>query len=149
MGNEAIIGMKEQKQELKMHKIIKKIEEKFKLYKTKGASNELIEEAERQLNLRFSEDYREYLSLFGAISFGSTELTGLNINSHANVVSVTLKESQINKSFPKGSIVVENTGMEGLLVLQKEDGEVYEWLHGEKGATFPNLKKYLENKISS
>ncbi|MGI6387150.1 MAG: SMI1/KNR4 family protein [Desulfomonilia bacterium] len=47
------------------------------MYKTRGASDELIAEAERQLNLRFAEDYKEYLSLFGAISFGSTELTGL------------------------------------------------------------------------
>ncbi len=132
-----------------MDNIIKKIEKNFKLYKTRGASDELIAEAERQLNLRFAEDYKEYLSLFGAISFGSTELTGLNIDSYANVVSVTLKEAQRNKSFPKGSIVVENTGMEGLLVLQKEDGEVYEWLDGEKGATFSNLKAFLECKISS
>jgi len=132
-----------------MHNIIKTIEKKFKLYRTKGASNELIAEAERQLGLRFADDYKKYLSLFGAISFGSTELTGLNINSYANVVSVTLKEIQRNKSFPKGSIVLENTGMEGLLILQKEDGEVYEWIDGEKRATFPSLNAYLESKISS
>lgn len=130
-----------------MHNLIKKIEEKFKVYKTKGASDELIAEAERQLNLSFADDYKEYLSLFGAISFGSTELTGLNIDSYANVVSVTVKEVQRNKSFPKGFIVLENTGMEGLLMLQKNDGEVYEWIDGEKRATFPNLKAYLENKI--
>ncbi|MDD2468306.1 MAG: SMI1/KNR4 family protein [Desulfobulbus sp.] len=132
-----------------MHSIIKVIEEKFNLYKTKGASGELIEEAERQLNLKFADDYKEYLSLFGEISFGSTELTGLNVDSYANVVSVTLKEIQRNKAFPKGSIVLENTGIEGLLILQKEDGEVYEWIDGEKKNAFPNLKAYLESRISS
>lgn len=126
---------------------INKIKEKFKLYKTTGASEELIAEAERQLNLSFPEDYKEYLSKFGAISFGSTELTGLNIDSYANVVSVTLKEAQRNKSFPKGAIVLENTGVEGLLILQQSDGEVYEWQNGKKGASFKGLKEYLESKI--
>lgn len=127
--------------------VIKKIDEKFKLYKTTGASDELIGEAERQLNLSFPEDYKEYLSTFGAISFGSTELTGLNIDGYANVVSVTLKEAQRNKSFPKGSIVLENTGIEGLLLLQQSDGEVYEWHNGKKGTTFKGLREYLESKI--
>lgn len=112
-----------------------------------GASEELISEAEKQLNLSFSEDYREYLKMFGAISFGSTELTGLNIDSYANVVSVTLKESQRNKYFPKGAIVLENTGIEGLLILQLPNGEVYEWQNGKKGAGFNDLNKYLESKL--
>lgn len=146
MVNEATIGEKEQT-EFKMRNTIKKIEEKFKLYKTTGASKELIEEAERQLNLSFSEDYKEYLLNFGAISFGSTELTGLNIDGYANVVSVTLKEAQRNKSFPKRSIVLENTCVEGLLVLQQSDGEVYEWQNGKKGASFEGLKEYLESKM--
>lgn len=132
-----------------MRNTIKKIEEKFKLYKTTGASKELIAEAERQLNLSFSEDYKEYLLNFGAISFGSTELTGLNIDGYANVVSVTLKEAQRNKSFPKGSIVLENTGIEGLLVLQNSDGEVYEWQNGKKGTRFQDLNMYLESKINA
>ncbi len=123
-----------------MDNIIKKIEEKFEIHKTKGASSELIAEAERQLNLKFSDDYKEYLSLFGAISFGSTELTGLNIDSYANVVSVTIKEAQMNKLFPKKSIVLENIGIERILVLQQEDGIVYEWQNGVKGELFQGLK---------
>lgn len=126
---------------------IKKIEEKFKLYKTKGASEELIAEAERQLNLSFPEDYKQYLLMFGSISFGSTELTGLNIDNYANVVSVTLKEAQRSNSFPKEAIVLEDTGIEGLLILQQSDGEVYEWQNGKKGASFEGIKEYLESKM--
>ncbi len=126
-----------------MHNIIKKIEEKYKLYKTKGASNELIEEAQRQLNRKFANDYKEYLSKYGAISFGPYELTGLNIDSYANVVAVTLKEIQMTKNFPKDAIVLENTGNEGILILQNSDGEVYEWKDGKKGKKFTNLEEYL------
>ncbi|AWG84537.1 hypothetical protein Vp2S01_2197 [Vibrio parahaemolyticus] len=86
--------------------------------------------------------------MFGAISFGSTELTGLNVDGYANVVSVTLKEAQRNKSFPKGSIVLENTCIEGLLILQEPDGEVYEWQNGIKGATFKNLELFLESRLN-
>ncbi len=127
--------------------IIEKIKEKYKLYNTKGASKELIAEAERQLNRKFADDYKEYLSKYGAISFGPNELTGLNVDSYANVVSVTLKENQRNQNFPKDAIVLENTGNEGLLILQSSNGEVYEWKDGKKGKMFSSLKEYLENKI--
>ena len=123
------------------------IEGIYKLFKTKGASDDLISEAERKLNLKFADDYKEYLSEFGAISFGSTELTGLNVDSYANVVSVTLKERQRHDSFPQDAIVLEDTGMEGMLVLQNESGEVYEWFNGEKGAVYPDLKSFLLSKI--
>ena len=147
MESETLIGKKEQVREFKMLNAFNKIIEKFKLYKTVGASEELILEAERQLNLKFAEDYKEYLSIYGTISFGSTELTGLNIDSYANVVSVTLKEEQRDKYFPRDSIVLENIGIEGLLILQQKDGEVYEWQNGEKGAIFEDLNQYLESKI--
>lgn len=145
--NVANTGKHERALENKMSDIFKVIQENFKFYKTSGASDELIKEAERQLNCRFADDYKKYLSTFGAISFGSTELTGLNIDSYANVVSVTLKEMQRHKNFPRDSIVLENTGMEGLLILQNEDGEVYEWVDGEKKEVFSDLNDFLESKL--
>ena len=130
-----------------MHDIIEKIKKKFKVYQTKGASDEVIEEAERQLNRKFASDYKEYLSKYGAISFGPYEFTGLNIDSYANVVSVTMKEIQRNKNFPKDAIVLENTGNEGILILQNSNGEVYEWKDGKKGRSYKNLKEYFKSKI--
>ncbi len=131
-----------------MGNIFKEIKKKYKLYKTKGASGKLIREAERQLNRKFADDYKKYLSKYGAISFGPYELTGLNVDSYANVVTVTLKEMQRNKDFPKDAIVLENTGNEGLLILQNSDGEVYEWKDGQKGKTYRNLEEYLRSKIN-
>jgi hypothetical protein len=132
-----------------MLNIIKEIEKKFKLYKTGGASSELISEAEKQLDLKFADDYKEYLSNFGAISFGSTELTGLNIDSYANVVTVTLQENQRSNSFPQKSIVLENIGIEGILVLQKENGQIYEWNSEKETLIFPNLTEFLKSKINN
>ena len=130
-----------------MDEIFKKIEEKFKMFRTKPASEDLIREAERQLGLSFPDEYKKYLSKYGAVSFGNTELTGLNIDAYANVVSVTLKEIQRNSSFPKDSIVLENTGNEGILILLDEKGNVYEWQNGKRLKKFKNLKAYLETKL--
>ncbi|MGX7096015.1 SMI1/KNR4 family protein [Gemella bergeri] len=57
-----------------MKEFIKKIEN---LYTAKGATEEQIIAAEKDLNLTFPVEYREYLKEFGAISFYGTELTGL------------------------------------------------------------------------
>lgn len=130
-----------------MSKIFDEIEKKYKLFKTKPASEELILEAERQLGRKFSDDYKEYLSKFGAISFGSTELTGLNVDSYANVVSLTLKEIERNKLFPKDSYVIEDPGLEGLLVLQRDNGSVYEWRNGKILKEYSNLSEYLKTKL--
>jgi hypothetical protein len=131
-----------------MDYLINKIQERFKMHITMGASNALILEAERQLHVKFSPDYKEYLARFGALSFGSTELTGLNIDSYANVVSVTLNEIHRNNRFPAGHIVVENTGIEGMLVIQSEDGIVHEWSNeGGFGAKYPGLYAYLASRL--
>lgn len=145
--NAKSIGLPGRMQQTDMDSLISRISQRFKIHKTQGASEDLISEAERQLHLKFSPDYREYLSRYGALSFGSTELTGLNIDSYANVVSVTLNEIHRNKSFPTGCIVVENAGIEGLLVLQREDGVVHEWSNGDTGAEYSGLWAYLESKL--
>lgn len=40
-------------------------------------SKEQIADAENELKLKFSEDYKEYLSTFGAATFCGKELTGI------------------------------------------------------------------------
>lgn len=66
-----------------------------------GASKEQIERAEKRLNLKFSEEYKEYLKEFGMISFYGTEWSGLNIDGYFNVVNMTEDEKALNKYFPE------------------------------------------------
>lgn len=54
-----------------------------------AAKEEEINEAENQLGVRFSEDYRAYLLNYGEVSFGSHELTGICRSERINVVNVT------------------------------------------------------------
>ena len=91
----------------------------------KGASEEEISSAECELNLSFSEDYREYLSVFGIAAFDGHEITGLTNSRRLNVVSVTLEARQRYPELSEEFYVMEETGVEEYIVLQKTDGAVY------------------------
>lgn len=91
---------------------------------TKAANEETIKEAEIKLGRTFSSEYKKYLLKFGSISFANTELTGLNIGKYVNVVDVTLREMRLNSNFPKNCVVLENIGVEGLLILVNSNDEV-------------------------
>ena len=67
--------------------IIDKIRSIKDLTYTDGCSEEQIKEAEDELELKFTTEYREVLKEFGCVDFGHTEWTGLNIDSELNVVT--------------------------------------------------------------
>lgn len=94
-----------------------------------------------------SDDYKNYLLKFGTISFGNTELTGLNVEKYANVVDVTAKEIELNESFPKDCIVLEKIGVENLLILINSKGEVLEWKNNKCKKIYNSLEDYLKSKI--
>ena len=75
--------------------------------------------------MQFSTDYIDYLKQFGAISFWGTELTGLNISGPMNVVEATKEERRFNKDFPKGCFVLENIGIDNIIVVMNQDGFVF------------------------
>ena len=58
-----------------MLEMIKKIQEAEDYASLGAASKEQITDAENELKLKFSEDYKEYLSTFGAATFCGKELT--------------------------------------------------------------------------
>lgn len=60
-----------------MLEMIKKIQEAEDYASLGAASKEQIADAENELKLKFSEDYKEYLSTFGAATFCGKELTGI------------------------------------------------------------------------
>ncbi len=126
-----------------MSNIFFEVENKYKLYSTKGASEQQINAAELKLKRKFSLEYKEYLAKYGAVSFGNVELTGLNVEKYANVVDVTNKEIQRNSAFPDGCIVLQNTGVEGVLVLMEENGTVYYWQNGKKGSEYRTLHDFI------
>lgn len=107
-----------------MKTVIEQLSKQYKLYHVTPATEQQIKEAEEKLGLTFSEDYKTYLSIFGALSFGAHEFTGLNVESYINVVDITSKEKLIRESFPSQAYVIQSLGIEGMIIVQTEQGEI-------------------------
>jgi len=80
---------------------------------------------EKELDLHFSEDYREYAKEFGFITYDGHELTGITELKNYDVVSITNKARVVNSKIPERYYVIEDTHIDGIIILQSEDGSVY------------------------
>lgn len=109
-----------------------------------GASKEQIERAEKRLNLKFSEEYKEYLKEFGAISFFGNEWSGLNIDGYFNVVNMTEDEKALNESFPKKHFVIENIGVDSIFIISNEDGKIHSIQYDKIEFLCNSLSEYLD-----
>jgi hypothetical protein len=109
----------------------------------KPVSKDMISDSEKQLGLSFAEDYKIYLEKYGVISAQHIEITGITDSPRLNVVHVTLAEREINQ-IPPNMYVVEDTGIEGILILQNEKGEVFELQNNDQiKKIYNNLSDYL------
>lgn len=115
-----------------MANIVNTIRELSNLLPLKSASRTEITDAELQLRMIFSDEYKVYLSTFGAIMADGIELTGISKAEHRNVVPVTKQEWELNNNVPHSMYVVENTGIDGVIIWQDTSGVIYQ--------TFPNVK---------
>jgi hypothetical protein len=92
---------------------------------TKGASEKAISKAERELGVEFSDEWREYLSEFGQADVNGHELTGITKTDRLNIVKVTKEERKTNPKISDTYYVIENTGMDGVIIWQDTDGTIY------------------------
>ena len=122
---------------------IKKIED-LDINQKGGASDEQIERAEKRLNLKFSKEYIEYVKKFGAIGFFETEWSGLNIDGYLNVVNMTEDERALNEFFPKKYFVVENIGVDRMLIISNEEGKIYSIQYDKIKFLCDSLSEYLD-----
>ena len=88
-------------------------------------SEELIEQAQAALKVRFGEQLREYLKKYGYLGFGSIEYNGLN--SKQEMGSDLIKETEaLHTYFPKSRDTVELGlyGEDGCILVDSDD-QVY------------------------
>lgn len=97
-----------------------------------GATYEEIDRAEAELNLHFAEDYEQYLVTFGAIVADGIELTGIAKSAHRNVVNCTKKAKELNPNMDSKCYVLEDTGVDGIVIWQHVSGKVYATRPGAK-----------------
>lgn len=116
------------------------------LIKGKGASQEDINSAENTLSLKFSNEYKEYLSVFGFVSFDGKELTGICGISRLDVVNVTKNERSYNPDVPDDWYVIEELNIDGIVIWQSETGEVYQTSPNSKPTKIYNsLSEYIKS----
>ena len=99
--------------------------------------------AESVLGIRFHEEYRNYLLEYGVASFGSHEFLGLGGDDYLNVVQETLQERENNQDFPRNCYIIENFGIDGILILQGEEGDVFEWCNGALKKICDDMREYI------
>ena len=127
--------------------IIEKINNIEKLYHTEGCSFKQIKEAQLELGITFPDEYIDIIKKYGAISFYGTEWTGLNVGGYLNVVSATKQEREMNSAFPLDCFVLENQGIDGLIVICNEKGEIFSIQYSKIEKIYSSISDYLDECI--
>lgn len=126
-----------------LHKLISQTE-----CKTIGKiSTEEVMRAEEKLNFKFSDEYKSFLLNYGAMACGSNEIIGLGVEGYLNVVSVTLDERGLNPELLDRFIVIQNIGVEGILIIMDEKGNVYEFANKSYKKIYTSFIDFLQNEI--
>lgn len=120
---------------------------KYKMYHLKGVDADAVINAESRLGIRFNDEYRNYLMEYGAVSFGNHEFMGLGGDAYLDVVEETLNERTANSGFPKNCYIIENIGIDGVMMLQDEDGAVYELSDAGMKKVFDSFGEYINSVV--
>ena len=124
--------------------VIEKIEGIEDLDKLEGVSEEEIDNAEQELELLFPAEYRAILLRYGSISFFAHDWTGLGFEGEGNVVTMTQRERELNEKLPAKFFVLENAGIDGIIIAANEFGEVYQVQYDEHKKIHDSILAYLE-----
>ena len=113
----------------------------------KGESEIDIENAEKILSLIFAKDFHTYLLEIGLACFDGHELTGICAYPSLNVVDVTLNERAKNPDIPKEWYVIELANIDGIVIWQNQQGEVYQTQPNYECIKIAHsIAEYLTNK---
>lgn len=122
------------------------IEQRKDLIKGQGVSEKEIVDAEKELKMTFANDYRLYLKKYGAVSFDARELTGLVKVNRINVINVTKELWEKTGELYLNMYVVEDLGVDGVIILQDSKGYIYQCVYGNKADKLcDSLVEYLED----
>lgn len=82
--------------------------------------------AENQLGIQFSEEYKSYLKTFGCLDYLSHEWTGLEIGGYLNVIEATKQWDDVYNLIQKGLFVIEGTNIDGVIICSDNAGIIYQ-----------------------
>ncbi len=102
----------------------------FKAYKVNSKYS--VSDAEQMLGVKFSDEYRLYLNMFGFVTYEGHELTGLCKGKRLNVVDVTIREREMCNSIPLNLYVIETLNVDGIVIWQSSFGNIYKTISGSQ-----------------
>ena len=127
-----------------MSDVIKLMLQKNPFVSSGAVTEKQIKEAENRLGVKFSKDYKEYLSVFGTASYYGHELTGICADDASiNVVDVTLAERTCFTNIPDEWYVIEQTHMDGIVIWQDEKGCLYKATPKKVEKICDSLQEYV------
>lgn len=109
-----------------MNGYIKKLKEQDDFMTLGGVTEKDIDDAERTLGLRFAKEYHNYLIECGIATAIGHEFTGIGKTQRLNVVNVTKEQRSRNPNVSDDLYVIEELGIDGIVIWQSESGEVYQ-----------------------
>jgi hypothetical protein len=122
------------------------LDSKEDIYPGKKASDSEIKKAEEQLQLKFSDEYVEYLKEFGDLSYESHELTGITENNNLNVVFVTEYWRKKNSNISKEYYVIEDLKIDNVVFWQDRKGDIYQTIGNEvPKKMYESLLEYIKS----
>ena len=131
-----------------MSNIINTIQALPDLLPLRAATKKEITNAEIQIRTSFADEYKEYLAAFGAIIADGIELSGIAKAKHRDVVLLTKQERELNSNVPHSMYVIENTGVDGIIIWQDTKGIIYKtYPNSQPKKIAESLSDYLNNII--
>lgn len=112
-----------------------------------GVSEKEVQQAEEKLGMMFPETYRDIVKEFGSVEVDSEEIFGLGVEGYLNVVETTLKEREVSQGKLNGYIVLQNIGMEGILIVVDEQDRVFEYQLGEFRNLLSTTAEYIKSLL--
>lgn len=124
-------------------KIIETLQKIQKFRFTGPVSKEEIDAAESRLSLKFAEEYVAILRNYGSILLKGEEFFGIDDNSY-DLVQATLEAHSENPKFPSNVYVIENMGIDGILLVQNNRGEIFTYQSGQSlKKVYDSLNDYI------
>ncbi|ACQ70017.1 MULTISPECIES: SMI1/KNR4 family protein [unclassified Exiguobacterium] len=112
-----------------------------------GVSEKEVQQAEEKLGMMFPKTYRDIVKEFGSVEVDSEEIFGLGVEGYLNVVETTLKEREVSQGKLNGYIVLQNIGMEGILIVVDEQDRVFEYQLGEFRNLLSTTAEYIKSLL--
>lgn len=109
-----------------MNNIIATIESFKRKMFTGSVSLELIANAENELGTSIAPEYKEILKQYGSLCVKGEEFLGIDCDNY-DLVKATNEARKNNKNFPLDMYVIENTAIDGILIVQNGTGELFSY----------------------